>query len=207
MKEREVFIQDELLASDYWEGHGLQDSCRPKEDRIVRDFDVRLIGKTNRLGERILKEFLTSSNERLPIRTFLEGELFETSEYSAGTVVRFNREHMTVENGEPWYMNKDLWGVILQSEKDEKKRVLVAYHPMRSDEGMASKPYFHPGLDYGREIKIARVDHVRYVTSKNTVNSLSRTNFLQVFESGQIVRQEKKRRSFSSVFQTRTQNG
>jgi hypothetical protein len=202
-KEEPRGTNDERLV-EFWSGHSFNDDCpitpydyaRLIEDSIknpgclltplhIIDAVISL-RREKRLTQQSydqLRAFLAALPSA-PVKRLSDGEVFELSAYPKGTIIKYSRDTQYQDVGKSSTVN---WGILTQVVIGDKHRDVVWGF---------SERVLREGADYRiypqkiwSNTTIGNVSHDRFHISPTSIHeSLSRYNFVEVWEFGQDIR-------------------
>jgi hypothetical protein len=170
-------IPDDRKSAKYWQvSRFLQEQFLeipiiPDDETIRNDAKVQL------------EAFLSTKDLDKPTYTMVQGETFDPDEHGPGTIVRFQREKVTLQGLEKDtlttddYFNSSLWGVICNFPADKglqtEQGVIVPFVVLSADRKLT----FIPDPLIAHQIRVGEVFPGRNALTKITEFSIHREAF------------------------------
>jgi len=179
---------------EYWEGHSKDDGCQWRESSGGEWASFCQEMRADSYGRKTLKEFLGLVDKE-PIRMLGKGELFDASQFSEGTIIKYEQEVFYLDDDKrrkfPSYSCREFWGVVCGYEnKGQRKQIVMRYS---TSPYMSTARSIFRGMQTNSSMRVGRVSHERIKNRNGVFESVARVNRLELFKFGSGVREKAKK--------------
>jgi hypothetical protein len=175
------------LTPEYWNGHTLDDGCRPSRYKLRGHLSLARFEERD-TAAKILQTLLDSGGGTV-VRKFQPGSVFDgEKDFPYGTVIRYRQESLGFMQYPSTFQADDFWGVTVPSSRKNEGILLISWLSSAVEDRIyRTRLQFHQKFPRVPIIPVGTVEHID--------DALIRTPSLEVRKIGHGVRKPERQTS------------